>query len=89
MYAFMIYLYIVGGLMKKGFSLVEIIISVGLIAIVMLFLFQILTDLQYEESASNYASSNQLNRANVIQKVEEDFNTRFIKSVRTKQIIVA
>ena len=68
--------------MKKGFSLVEIIISVGLIAVVMLFLFQILTDLQYEESNTNYASSNQLNRANVIQKVEEDFNTRFVKRIK-------
>ena len=51
--------------MKKGFSLVEIIISVGLIAVVMLFLFQILTDLQYEESTSNYATNNHCNFINL------------------------
>ena len=68
--------------MKKGFSLVEIIISVGLIAIVMLFLFQILSDLQYEETTSNFASGNQMNRANVIKKVEDDFNLRFVKRIK-------
>ena len=68
--------------MKKGFSLVEIIISVGLIAIVMLFLFQILSDLQYEETSSNFAAGNQMNRANLIKKVEDDFNARFVKRVK-------
>ena len=33
---------------KRGFTIIEIIISVALISVVMLFLFQLLTDVEFE-----------------------------------------
>lgn len=58
---------------KKGITLVEIIISIGLISLVMLFLFNLLIDMQYEEDHASFAKENQLNRASIIKNVQEDF----------------
>ena len=58
---------------KKGFTLLEIIISVGLIAVVMLFLFQLLTDVSFEAEHPTYAKENQVIRASVMRKIQQDF----------------
>ncbi len=65
---------------KKGITLVEIVISIGLISIVMLFLFRLLTDMQYERDHASYAKSNQQVRASVIRHVQEDFQNLGLKS---------
>ncbi len=57
---------------KKGMTLVEVIISVGLIAIVMLFLFSLLIDIEYENKHASYLKENQVNRATIIKTVQED-----------------
>ena len=66
---------------KKGVTLVEIVVSVGLISIVMLFLFRLLTVMQYERDHASYAKSNQQVRASVMEHVEEDFQTLGLRSV--------
>ena len=66
---------------KRGITLVEIIISVGLIAVVMLFLFNLLLDMQYEDSHASYLKENQVNRATIIRRVEEDLMHNELESV--------
>lgn len=58
---------------KKGITLVEVIISIGLISVVMLFLFNLLIDMQYEEEHASFSKKNQLNRAAMIKEIQEDF----------------
>ena len=54
---------------KKGFTLMEIIVSVALLSIVMLLLFQLMIDLEYEDSHSSFAKDNQIKRATIIKRV--------------------
>ena len=56
--------------MKKGFTIIEIIISVALISVVMLFLFQLLTDVEFEATHPTYARENQVVRASVMRSVQ-------------------
>ncbi len=65
---------------KKGITLIEIIISVSLISVVMLFLFRLLTDMQYEEDHASFAKENQLIRTEVIKKVQDDFMNLDLKN---------
>ncbi len=58
---------------RKGITLIEFIISVALVGIVMLFLFNLLIDVQYMSKNGDFASDNQLNRASIIKTVMEDF----------------
>ena len=58
---------------KKGITLIEIIVSIGLISIVMIYLFNLLVDMQYEEDHSSYAKDNVVNRATIIRIVQDDF----------------
>ena len=66
---------------KHGITLVEVIISVGLISVVMLFLFNLLLDMQYENSHASYLKENQINRANIIKTVEEDLMNNHLETV--------
>lgn len=58
---------------KRGVTLIEVLISVGLIATVVLFLFNLLLDVQYETEHGTYAKKNQVNRITIIKTIEEDF----------------
>ena len=66
---------------KKGITLVEIVISVALISVVMLFLFRLLTDMQYERDHASYAKSNQQVRASIIEHIQNDFRILGLKNV--------
>lgn len=66
---------------KKGFTIIEIIVSVGLISIVMLLLFQLLTDMEYQEKYASFAKENQVNRATVIRSVQNDLMNHNLLSV--------
>ncbi|MCI8394439.1 MAG: prepilin-type N-terminal cleavage/methylation domain-containing protein [Bacilli bacterium] len=58
---------------QKGITLIEFIVSIALVAVVMLFLFNLLIDVQYNSKNGNYAKENQLNRASIIRAVMDDF----------------
>jgi len=58
---------------KKGITLVEIIISIGLVSVVMIFLFNLLVDMNYEEVHASFSKINQLSRASIIQTIQNDF----------------
>lgn len=57
---------------NKGTTLVEVLVSVVLIAIVMIFIFNLLSDLKNEDYLSNYRTQDSLNRTELIHLVEND-----------------
>ncbi len=61
---------------KKGVTLVELIISISLISIVIMFLFRLLVDVRYSENNTDYNRENQQTRAIIIKTLETDFLER-------------
>ncbi len=61
---------------KKGMTLVELIISIALISIVLIFLFSLLSDVKYMNTNRNFALSNQQKRAIILKRVQSDFIDR-------------
>lgn len=66
---------------KKGMTLLEIVISIALISVVMLFLFSLLNDIQYESKHSSYAKDFLVSRATIIKDAEEDILNNNITNV--------
>ncbi len=66
---------------KKGMTLLEIIISIALISVVMLFLFSLLNDIQYESKHTSYAKDFLVSRATIIKDVQEDILNNNITNV--------
>jgi Tfp pilus assembly protein FimT len=58
---------------KRGITLIEFIVSIALVAVVMIFLFNMLVDIQYTSKNGTFASDNQLNRASIVRAVMDDF----------------
>lgn len=58
---------------RRGITLIEFIVSVALVAIVMVFLFNLLVDIQYTSKNGTFASDNQLNRASIVRTIMDDF----------------
>lgn len=61
---------------NKGITLVELIISIALISIVIMFLFRLLVDVRYSENNTDYNRENQQTRAIILKNVETDFLER-------------
>jgi len=57
---------------KKGITLMEIIVSIALISIVMIFLFNVLANIRNEEVLSKRKSENLINQALVIKNIQDD-----------------
>ena len=68
---------------KKGFTMVELMVSIAIIAIVMVFLIQLLLDIRYDKTNELYDTANQINRAEIIKTIENDFLTSPLVSVDT------
>ena len=68
---------------NKGFTLVELIVSIGLISIVMVFLFNLLGNVKREESLSNSNNTDSLNRSMIIRVIQNDFIELNLRSVNT------
>lgn len=66
---------------NKGTTLVEVMISIGLIAIVMVFLFNLLIDLKSEDSLSTKNNDEALNRATIIRIINTDFINKGLKQL--------
>lgn len=58
---------------NRGITLVELIISISLISIVVLFLFSLLIDVRYSGNKVDYSRDNQQKRAIIIKRVQDDF----------------
>ncbi len=59
--------------MKKGFTILELLISITLISIVLLLLLKIMMSFYYINDSDDYASKDEINRALIIKSVESDF----------------
>ena len=72
---------------KKGFTLMELMVSIVLIAIIMVFLVKLLVDVKYDVLNELYDTKNQFNRAEVLKFVQSDFikDYRIINIAGTKQ----
>lgn len=70
---------------KKGSTLLELIISIALISVVLVFLMRLLVDLNNTETNNNYAKKNQINRAEIIRVVENDLNNNTITDINATE----
>lgn len=57
---------------KKGISIVELIVSIGLMSVVMIFLYNLLSNVTFEKDDDYIASLNQANRIEIISTIEND-----------------
>ena len=61
---------------NKGITLVELIVSIALISIVIMFLFRLLVDVRYSDNTTDYNRNNQQTRAIIIKTIQNDFLER-------------
>ena len=66
---------------KKGTTLAELIISIALISVVLLFMIKLLIDLNDAEANNTYAKDNQINRAEILRMIGNDLNNKNIASI--------
>ena len=59
---------------KKGTTLAEVIISIALISVVLVFMIRLLIDLNNMQTNTTYATGNQVNRAEILRMIGNDLN---------------
>lgn len=74
---------------NKGMTLLEIMISISLVSIVMIFTLNLLNDLRSEEYLGNDKTADLLNRSIISKKIQNDFITKGIKQVGQKDVMGA
>ena len=67
---------------NKGITLVELIVSIALISIVIMFLFRLLVDVRYSDNTTDYNRDNQQKRATIIKYIQTDFLERKLIGLR-------
>ncbi|MEG1288568.1 MAG: prepilin-type N-terminal cleavage/methylation domain-containing protein, partial [Bacilli bacterium] len=68
---------------KKGTTLVELIISVALISVVLMFMFKLLIDINNDQTNNTFANKNQINRAEIIKTIETDLTNKTITKINS------
>ncbi len=68
---------------NKGFTLVELMVSVSLISIVLVFMFSLLGDIKRESAYSNDNINDTLNRSTIIRIIQNDFIEKRLNRVET------
>ena len=66
---------------KKGTTIVELIISLGLISIVLLFMIRLLIDINNANNNDAFAKDNQFNRIEIIRAIENDISSKKIVNI--------
>ena len=66
---------------KKGFTMTELIVSIAIIAVVMIFLVNLLVDIRYDKKNELYDTKNQINRAEIIKTIQNDLDGKVITDV--------
>lgn len=67
---------------KQGITLVEFIVSIALVGMVLIFLFNLLLDVQYASKNGSYAKENQLNRASIVKNILDDWANLGLVGIR-------
>ena len=57
---------------NKGSTLLELIISIALISVILVFMVRLLVDLNDSETNNKYAKKNQVIRAEILRTIEND-----------------
>jgi len=66
---------------KRGSSLVELIVSIALISVIMVFLMRLIIDLNNKNTNSTYAKEDALARSEVLRMIENDLSSKRITNV--------
>ena len=66
---------------KKGFTMTELMVSIAIIAVVMVFLVKMLIDVRYDNRNELYDTKNQINRAEIIKTIQNDLDKKVITSI--------
>lgn len=66
---------------NKGMTLAEIIVSVALISIVLIFMMKLLLSLRYEETLDSYDKANSVNRTEIIHAIQDDFKSKGMPTI--------
>lgn len=61
---------------NKGITLIELMISISLISIVILFLFRLLINIYFSDNNTDFNHQNQQNRAVIMRNIQQDFIER-------------
>lgn len=67
---------------KKGFTMTELIVSIAIIAVVMIFLVNLLIDIRYDKKNELYDTKNQINRAEIIKTIQNDLDGKVITDIK-------
>ena len=70
---------------KKGITIIELIVSVALISVIMLFMYKLLADITFQKENDYFASVNQEQRIEIIDKIE----TTLASKTNIRSVIVA
>ena len=70
---------------KKGFTMTELIVSIAIIAVVMIFLVNLLVDIRYDKKNELYDTKNQINRAEIIKTIQNDLDGKVITDVTDRE----
>ena len=69
---------------NKGITLVELLVSIVLVSVVLVFIVQLITDLKNETQGNDFAYNNQLNRTEVLYTLQNDLNNNYLVGVEDK-----
>lgn len=69
---------------KKGSSLVELVISIALMSVVLVFMMKLLVDLNNTETNNSYAKKNEVIRSEIIRMISNDLNENNLDAVSSK-----
>ncbi len=58
---------------NKGITLIELVISIALISVVIMFLFRLIVDVRYGDNSTDFNRENQQKRALIIKTIQQDF----------------
>ena len=88
---------------NKGVTIVELLVSLALLSVVLMFLYNLLSNVTFEKNTDFIANSNQANRIDIINTIENDLildnnieidknqtkeNTLVLKGTKTYKIII-
>ena len=67
---------------NKGSTLLELIISIALISVILVFMVRLLVDLNDSETNNKYSKKNQVIRAEILRTIENDLQNKIITNIR-------
>lgn len=70
---------------NKGTTLAELLVSIALLSVVLVFMFRLLVDINNEQNNDTFANNNQVVRAEVIRYIENDLNNKTLSNISRKE----